>query len=171
MAGDDQLLKDFQKDSLNVVESLLEILDQCEGRVDRIKKLEEYGLLVDRIMGGARSIGTIMGDPHGTLMPLGDYTAVLKTMGYRSAQVAKDQKLYDLVVAVLQDATECLKDLVEHLFDPQIKVKDILPTTLIDRVKWVASQFEALGHQDKKSLKAEKMDQAEIDDLLKKLGL
>ena len=167
----DQMLKDFQHESQIVISGMLDILDQCEGRMENANRLEDYGQMVDRIMGGARTLATIVGDPHGTLMPLGDYTAILKALGYRSAQIQADSQLYSLCVAVLQDATECLKDLVEHLFDPVLKVKDAVPATLIDRVKWVSGQFSQLGKGQKQQLKAQRMNQAEIDHLLRKLGL
>ena len=170
-----QLLKDFQKESKNVIESLVSILDTCENGFKEVKKLEDYGQQVDRIMGGARSLALVQGDPHQNLMPLGDYTSILKALGYRSSQITTDEKLYQLCVAVLQDATDCLLELVEQLTDPKLKVKDVVPQTLIDRVRWVYAQFPEMsnteGAKSGSQLKAEKMNQKEIDDLLKKLGM
>ena len=45
----------FKEESLELIEELLEILESVEEDITQNERLEEYGQIVDRIMGAAKS--------------------------------------------------------------------------------------------------------------------
>ncbi len=170
---DDPILKDFQDESKALIEKMISILDQCEGSFSQVKSLEEYGQTVDRIMGGATSLAMALATPSARVQQIGDYAGVCKAVGYKASQIKGNEQFYDICVALLQDATEVLEALVDNLFEQgEQNLKSVLNQPFIDRLKWVSDKF---GAEYRASVDVNKksgpMDQAEIDDLLKKLGL
>jgi hypothetical protein len=169
----DELLSDFKQESTGLVDQLVEILDEIEEDFLLRVKLEEYGQIVDRIMGGANSL--TMAVENNTVVQIGKYAELCKVVGYKGSQIEQDEHFYTIVVALLLDATEMLQQMVVGLGTAQEKsAKDILTDTFLDRLRWIDKRFgqdvrasvEVKEKEDKKS-----MDQSEIDDLLKQLGV
>jgi hypothetical protein len=176
MSSDDyQILKDFQAESKTLIEKMTEVLDRCEGDIQQVQGLEEYGQTVDRIIGGAKSLA--MGPPYPLPMvnQIGDYAAICKAVGYKASQIRDNEAFYNICVALLQDATEVLADLVDHVFDREQKgMKTFINQAFIDRLKWVSEKFGSEYRatlDSRKTAQAQKMNQGEIDELMKKLGL
>lgn len=169
----DEILKEFQSESKNLIENLLQILEECEGHFDQVQRLGEYGQKVDRIMGGAQSIGLTINDPSHFIHKVGDYSAICKAVGYKASQITDNEEFYEICVALLLDATETLNEMVDFLLDEEAKdMKDIVSQTFLDRLNWVSAQFGAEYSASVSVQKTEgKMSQEEIDGLLKKLGL
>ncbi len=171
MSIDLEFLKSFQKESMSLVQELMKILESCETSFRYVKKLADYGQKVDRIMGGAKTLGLMTDEPEHILNKIGDYTALCKMLSYRAAEIEEDEKLYFLCVAVLLDATEALEQMFKLiLVKPAVDFKQIVPQTLMERVKWIAAQIGQLGERNTKN-KLGKMNQSEIDELVKKLGM
>jgi hypothetical protein len=169
------LIEDFQKESLSLIEKMNLILEQCEDDIRLAPGLEEYGQLVDRIMGGSQSL--VMGlDSHLAVVPvleqIGNYAAVCKAVGYKTSQLRNRPEFYNVCIAFLMDATEVLQNMTEMILnDTHVFQFD---QTFINRLKWVSEQFGGEFRSSvavKQSDDEGRMTQKEIDDLLKKLGL
>ncbi len=173
-ANDKLMLKDFQDESKKLISQLIDILNLCEGDYKQVQGLEQYGQTVDRIMGGAKSLVVALVQQHPLVVQIGDYAAVCKAVGYKASQIRDNEIFYEICVALLLDATEVLGALVNHLFDGDRRAaKTFFSPTFIDRLKWVSEKFgsELRSSVQPKSGSSQKMDQADIDELLKKLGL
>jgi phage-related minor tail protein len=136
--------------------------------------MEDYGQIVDRIMGGASSL--VMGGAGNELVEqISAYAELCKLVGYKCAQVQENPELFTTTVAFLADATEMLdKMMVDLGTEDEKSVKDLLNQTFLDRLRWINERFSedlrgsvAIEQEDKPV----GLDQSEIDNLLKKMGL
>jgi hypothetical protein len=178
MAVDTDILNDFKSETKSLVSELLELLDAADGDPTKFGKLEQYGQTVDRIMGGAKSLATNFAEdfPSGHMIhQMGDYAALCKAVGYKASQVNDNEQFFNVCVAFLLDATEMLQKMVNLLGAEQgVSISYLLNKTFLDRLRWINSQFKSdmratVASGDAQSPK--KMNQSEIDDLLKKLGV
>lgn len=179
MTNDEKtLLLDFQKETLDLIQKMELILEQCEDDIRLASGLEEYGQLVDRIMGGSQSL--VMGLEARTpvipvLEQIGNYSGVCKAVGYKTSQLTDRQEFYDICVAFLMDATEILQEMTNTLSKDLTSIeKYTFNETFINRLKWVSEQFVGDFRSSvavRQNETAGRMDQDEIDNLLKKLGL
>ncbi len=171
--SDIDILKDFQEESKAIVKTLLDLLEEIEGQFEMVKKLEIYGQQVDRIMGGAKSLGMTFPPEH-SVHKVGDYSALCKAVGYKASQIENNEDFFNICVALLLDATEVLADMVDQVDSAEhLHVGEMVSQTFLDRLKWVSNQFNA---EVRASVAVspdapKKMSQTEIDDLLKRLGL
>ncbi len=174
--ADTEILKEFQLESKTLIEQIMEILEGCEGDFSQVKRLEEYGQVVDRVMGGAKSLAmglSGVGADH-FIHKIGDYAALCKAVGYKASQIEDNEQFYDVAVAFLLDATEMLTEMIDKILEPKAaSFKDLFTQTFLDRLKWVSSQFgaEYRASVEVNKNKPKKMSQTEINELLKKLGL
>lgn len=170
---DDEILKDFISETKYLVMQLLGILEEAESGEDQSHRLETYGQVVDRIMGGAKSLALDIKDMNHPIHKIADYSAVCKAVGYKTSQIQGNPDFYSLCVALLMDATEVLNEILESLEkNQQMDIKEVVSQTLIDRVKWVSKKFSAEFRSSVAINKQspQKMTQDEIDALLSKLG-
>ncbi|MFZ4403505.1 MAG: hypothetical protein ACOYOK_05325 [Pseudobdellovibrionaceae bacterium] len=174
MSGDidKQIVEDFVSESKTLIQGLMEILEDAEGDPLQVKRLEDYGNQVDRIMGGAKSLAIMANSEH-ALHVIGDYAALCKAVGYKASQIQKNDQFYDICVGLLLDATETLNMLLDQMDMTASDIKKTLATTFLERLRWVSQQFGAnvsasvtVKTQDEKVL-----SQSEIDELMKKLGM
>ncbi len=177
MSIDKELLTGFIAESNGLIAYMTEILEACETDFRLVKRLEDYGQNVDRIMGGAQSLAMMEPDTEHLIHRIGNYSALCKAVGYKTSQITNNQNFYEICVALLLDATEILEEMIQELEkSPDGKgnsMKEMVSQTLIDRVRWVSSQFseEYRASVAVTSKDSNKMSQNQIDDLLKKLGL
>jgi hypothetical protein len=175
MSQDDLgILKEFQSESKSLLERMVLILDQCEGDFRQVSGLEEYGQIVDRVMGGAKSLAMGMEKPSALVESIGDYAAICKAVGYKASQIRDNEQFYHICVGLLQDATEVLEDMVKGVMaSDERAAKAFMNQAFIDRLKWVSEKFGAdyRASVDVHRGRDGKMNQSEIDELLKKLGL
>jgi hypothetical protein len=126
-------------------------------------------------MGGSQSL--VVGVHPGShvipvLEQIGNYSSVCKAVGYKTSQLKERPEFYEICVAFLMDATEVLEDMANGILEDDSKYS--FDQTFIDRLKWVNSQF---GDEYRSSVAVKetnsegRMNQFEIDELLKKLGL
>ncbi|MBX2987351.1 MAG: hypothetical protein KF802_05580 [Bdellovibrionaceae bacterium] len=168
----DELLIEFQSESKNLVSQLLGILDHIEGDYSQYRRLEEFGQIIDRIMGAAKTLKQNGIDPQ-ALDKIGAYAEVCKMVSYKASQVGNNAQLYTIVVALLMDATEMFEEMLNRIGERAgADVKTILSETFLDRLRWVSRQFdEGLRGSIGADNGSRNLAQEQLDDLLKKLGL
>lgn len=169
---DKDILKDFVEESKAILQDLLWLLETLEGDFSRVAELEDYGQRIDRINGGAKSLA-LMAAPGHPLHVIASYAELCKAVGYKASQIDNNSKFFDICVALLLDATEMLNDWIEKLeAGNTTNLRDSFSTTFLERLRWVSNQFGADVRSSVEAKRgANKMDQSEIDDLLKKLGV
>jgi hypothetical protein len=158
-----EIIEDFCKESEVIYNDLEAILEDYEDGQDS-KKLEEFGQVIDRVMGAAKSVDA---DQTGLYCDLG------KTISYKASQ-SMDKALLDIVVAVLFDTVEILQVMNKTIASDKIeKVSGINLEAFGTRLRWLADKFKdiqrssvSIGADDTKL-----DDQKSIDDLLADLGL
>lgn len=169
---DKEILKEFQEESKTLISYMLEILETVEGNFKQVQRLEDYGQNVDRIMGGAKSLA-LAAPPGHFVHKIGDYAALCKAVGYKASQIKDNPGFFDICVALLLDATEMLEEMIENLDGGESQdMKAILSSTFLDRLRWVSSQFSPdvrASVEIKKDEAKVRMNQTEIDELLKKI--
>ena len=162
---DPEIIEDFCRESEDLFDQLEEALENLEDDPQNSTELENFGQIIDRVMGAARSIGA---EEIATFCELG------KVIGYKSSQT-EDLPLINVVIAVLFDAVDLLRKMVEGLKhgsnDP---LKGLNTKAFGTRLKWLSEKFK---HIERASLESEvkkddsQMDQGSIDDLMASLGL
>jgi len=171
----DEFVVDFVIETRQLVEEMQELLEQAENGQDHAKCLEQYGQVVDRIMGGAKSLAMNMTGSSAAVTMIADYSAVCKAVGYKASQIKDNPNFLNICVALLMDATEVLGDMLVVVEKGQeLDMRSMVSQTLIDRVKWASSKFSAEYRETvsvKKEQSAVKMSQVDIDGLMAKLGL
>lgn len=170
-----QIVNEFLAESNKLLKELFQVLDECEMDFSKVKRLEHYGQLVDRVMGGALTVGLSLDDKEVELRKIfdrvGDCAGICKAVGYKAAAIQGNEHLYDICVAFLQDATELLQSQIDILGSPQDKSKLIqFEQAFVDRLKWLSSQFNEKT-RGSVGVHSKKMSQEDIDELIKKLGL
>lgn len=172
MSIDKEIVEEFLNESKSLIDELIDLLESIEGDFSQVKKLADYGNNVDRIMGGAKSLA-LMAPPEHAIHLIADYSALCKAVGYKASQITDNEKFFDVCVAILLDATENLRELLNNIHQDVNTLKEEIPEAFIERLRWVSKQFNesysmsvGLGSADQG-----KMKQTDIDELLKKLGL
>jgi len=123
-------------------------------------------------MGAAKSLAMSGKTSKQQLGQLGDYAGICKIVGYKAALIYDNQQFYEICVALLLDGTEVLSTMLSGIQSGKMQVKQMISQTFIERLRWISSQF---GHNYSASVdihkgKNTKLNQGDIDDLLKKLG-
>ncbi len=165
---DPSILDDFLQESLTLVEQCIELLETIESNPSEVERLGEFANLIDRVMGGAKSLALGLSEEN-ALHLIGDYCAICKSVGYQSSRIQNNVQLYDIAVALLLDAVEMVRTLFQRLDTSRSELKKLFTTTFLDRLKWMSVQFDEIEKNRKYG--GPKMQQNEIDELLKKLGL
>lgn len=163
---DQDIVKDFMVESKVLLRDLVDLLEKIEGDFSQVLRLGEYAQKVDRIAGGAKGLALMMPPEH-VIHMVADYAALCRVVGERASQINGNPQLYDVCVALLLDATEALSEGVGALEKVRLadELKNLLPKTFSERLRWFLNKFAA------DSKKVQKLDQNEIDNLLKKLGM
>lgn len=176
MSIDKEIVEDFVNESKSLIEDLIDLLESIEGDYSQVLKLADYGNNVDRIMGGAKSLAIIAPTDHALHM-IGDYAALCKAVGYKASQIKNNEQFFDICVALLLDATENLNRLLKNIDKNESYLRDTTPQAFIERLRWVSNQFTdeynmSVGAgKEQAATDAQHMQQSDIDDLLKKLGI
>lgn len=155
----DEIIKEFKLESLELVQHLLAILEEAEGNFKKVRSLDTYGQIVDRIMGGAQTLAAQ--DPNlQTIATIGQYAELCKGVGYKGSQISDNEELFHVTVGILLDGTEMLEAMIESLPEEKEKTMDDFMTQhLLDRLKWLAGQFD---ESFRASLSIQKNDQSEL---------
>lgn len=187
---DPQILSQFIAESKSLVIEALGILEEVEADPRKLSRLLDYANRVDRIMGAAKSLATMVSEDH-ALHILGNYTGVCKAVGTRGAQiVVQKPQFFDVTISFLLDATDLIGDLMERIHEPASKLREEISDTFVDRLRWLSDLYRedslvttesrsrssvassvVVGSKSTDLIKEADLDQTEIDDLLKKLGV
>lgn len=172
MSIDPEIVKEFVVESKTLIEDLIELLESIDGDFSKVEQLADYGNRIDRIMGGAKSLALLVDESH-ALHLISDYTALCKAVGYKASQIKDNESFFDICVALLLDATESLEQMMDHLDMSAVELKKRIPVTFIERVRFISNQFseDMRGSVDASGTQQGKMSQADIDELMRKLGL
>lgn len=165
------IIKEFVIESKSVIKDSTAVLDKVEGEMVQSKKLQEYGNLVDRIMGGAKSIAATAPPDHAVNL-LSDYAALCKAVGYKASQITDNEQFFDICVALLQDATETLDSLLDNLDKSPIELRNLISNAFLERLRWVSNKFskEYNASVGVSNSGAKSLEQSEIDNLMNKMG-
>lgn len=168
-----KILAEFQTESKKLLNEMKIILEDCGTGAAPALRLEEYGNLVDRIMGGAKSIAVVLTVQVHPIYKVSDYAEVCKVVGYKTSQIKDHDAFFEICIALLLDATEVLEELVLGLRTmDQDDVNGLITQKILDRLKWVSGKFGEDGQAGRAPReKKGKLNQKNIDDLLKKLGV
>lgn len=171
MSTGKEILEDFIRESKKIIQESIVVLDKVEGNLVQAKNLKDYGNLVDRIMGGAKSVALGLAPSH-ALNLVSDYAAVCKAVGYKASQISDNEQFFDVCVALLQDATETLDTLLGNVDKSRDELRKSFSSTFIDRLSWVSKKFSSEYHGTVGVAAPENktLVQSEIDELIKKLG-
>ena len=168
---DPEIIEDFVKESNTLFDQLEGILEDLEDDPGKPEKLEEFGQVIDRIMGAAKSIEANQ---------IAKFCELGKIIGYKSSQ-AKDIPLINIVIAILFDSIELLRQMCEALkSEKTTELKSLSTEAFGTRLHWLSDKFKHIERasvsfeekvDEKKENNNEKMDQGSIDDLMAELGL
>lgn len=168
-----QILTEFQSESKRLLKEMIVILEDCGTGASPALRLEEYGNLVDRIMGGAKSISVVLSVKIHPIHKVSDYAEVCKLVGYKTSQVRDHDAFFEICIALLLDATEVLQEMIVGLLKMNDEdVNNLITDKILDRLKWISHKFGDDGQGGGTSRpRKSRLNQKNIDDLLKKLGV
>lgn len=165
-----EIIDDFCLESRDLLRQIEEALEAYEEDLNRYDKLEEFGQIIDRIMGTAKNLDL---DQLGIICELG------KVIGYKASQ-SKEPRINTIVCGVLFDTCDLLNVVFDDLQDGTSKVKEFNVEAFITRLRWLSDKFKhiergsvdvAKGEKVEENPGEMKMDQASIDALLNSLDL
>lgn len=166
MGDMDDILIEFQKESKELVDILVGLLDEIEGDVTQAKRLEDFAQQIDRIMGGANTL--LMVEENKLVRQIGKFAELGKALGYKAPYVADKENLYNVLVAFLMDAVDSMQEMLDRLGEGESETKqEDVNEAFIDRLKWLAEQFDKV----KVAIQPEEADnaQGDIDAILAQL--
>jgi hypothetical protein len=165
-----EILDDFIKESLTLLNDLDAILLKIEKDQSQIILLEKFGQIIDRIMGASKSLN---------MHDISNYCELGKLIGYKCSQIDdKHKAIIPFVIPILSDAIVLLKKMMTQLQKTkQVNLKEINLKAFGSRLKWLSEKFKFIDrssckdtdHNDK--TKSFSLNQVSIDDLLQNLGL
>lgn len=170
MTTDKKIEDEFINESKDLVRQSLVLLEDIEGDFAKVKSLAEFGNLIDRIMGGSRSMAMMGTEKAEVLNIVGDYAELCKSVAYKTASLDDNSQLFDVCVALLLDATETLDKILDNMDKSGLEIKELFSDAFIERLRWASQQFASNAPSSVGATSSEQMAQAEIDDLLTKLG-
>lgn len=184
---DSKLMNEFRSRTQTLLAQMTSLLEDIESdaisqgveaKTNHHKSFLEYARLAEMIAKAAGSLGRASQEASHPLHRLEDYSLICKSVALQTAGIRENQTLYVTAIALLQDATEVLLEMIQSISsmlwqtekaDP---IRSHMNQQLVDRLKWVSYQFVEQGKRSEAGASdSEKMGQNEIDDLLKKLGV
>jgi chemotaxis protein histidine kinase CheA len=158
-----EIITEFCEESEGIYNELDGILESYEDEPES-QKLEEFGQIIDRVMGAAKSVDAVQ---------TGLYCDLGKSISYKASQ-SMDQALLDIVIAVLFDTVEILQSMNKNIESTkEEKVSGINLEAFGSRLRWLADKFKDIQRSSVAIAPQEKKleDQKSIDQLLADLGL
>jgi hypothetical protein len=162
----DEILVEFVGETKSLVEDMTAALEVVEEDPTKVQELERFGQVIDRIMGGAKTIALDFPAIH-PIHTLANFAELCKVIGYKASQVHNNSHLITVVVSFLFDATETIEELLRNIEANDVhRMNSVVTATFLDRLKWLTQSFD-------ESLRATvaTSSQEDINDLLRKLGV
>ncbi len=160
-----EIVDDFCKETNTLFVKLKSSLDNLELSPTNTKELENFGQMIDRIMGAAKSIGAT---EIATFCELG------KIIGYKASQTI-DVPLLNVVIAILFDTVDLLEKMISKLQTGNATpLRGLNTDAFVTRLRWLSDKFKNIERasciaEDPDSKK--NLSQSSIDDLMNSLGL
>lgn len=167
---DPKMMNDFRGRAQPLLSQMKSILDKCEGDFSQIAKVGQYARIVDLIVLSSRTFGQVVDNPQHPIHRIGDYSQICRSVAQQTSEIVDNTALFDTAVALLQDATDVLSEMVKDLGPTEDPVRRHLNQKLVERLQWLAYQFRGLRKANA-ATEDKKLSQNDIDDLLKKLGV
>lgn len=124
-----EILDDFISESESLLEELNSVLEDIEDNPEQGEKLEEFGQIIDRMMGAAQTIGI---EKIGHLCQMG------KIIGYKAGQ-HNQPAMTEMTCGVLFDLVDLLENLLKELKEKQEANYDT--SSFVSRLEWLAAKF------------------------------
>ena len=154
-----EIVDAFCTESFELLDNLNSILEELDQNTQQVELLADFGQIIDRIMGAAKSISA---------SEIAVFCELGKTIGYKSSQVA-DENLLNVVIPILQDAVDLLRKMLTAFQQGNSQsLVGLSPTAFVGRLKWLSSKFKTI---ERSSVAIKTDNQSSIDDLLKSMGL
>lgn len=128
---DTEILHGFYEETQALLKELIDISEEFE-ETSRVELLENFGQIIDRIMGAAYTL---------ELVEIGRFCELGKKIGYKASQ-ASDQKLVELAGPILADTTEILQSMINGLTDKESHPSNEMLNAFRDRLKWFLEKFQ-----------------------------
>lgn len=160
----DPMMKEIIDDFCVEAEGLFDQMDGCIQKLENnpldTKELENFGQMIDRIMGAAKSIGA---SEIATFCELG------KVIGYKSSQT-REVPLLEVVIAILGDTVDMLRKMIKALkLGDDRCLNKLNSKAFVTRLQWLSAKFKDI---ERSSCAIDgNLNQNSIDDLLQSLGL
>lgn len=170
---DQQILNDFQHESKGLIEKMDLLLQDCQGNPSLVQSLATYSEYAQNIHNNAKKLASQQKAYAETLTTISNYSSICEVVAFKASKIKNADSFYEICVALLMDGTEVLAWMFANKIQTKMDLKSQLSTTLIDRLRWVSSQFSAdFSEPDVDIHQGEnkKLSQNEIDLLIKKLG-
>lgn len=167
----DEMLKDFATETNDLLKQMSAALEVVESDQTALNKLEEYGNLVDRIMGGAKLLAMSYPADHLTHV-IGAVSEVCKAIAYKASQTHDNKELVSIVISFLWDATETIENLNKGLEKGSVE-KGQMTDMFLDRLRWIVGKFDENTRGTVGSTTGVKTANPSIDvsNLMKSLGV
>ncbi len=146
------------------------ILEKTEGSLHEAPNLKEFARIIDLIFQSSRTLGQSIDTVQHPIHRIRDYAMLCRAVSLQTAEIIENAALFDTAVALLMDATDVLAEMIctEPTVEDPVKVH--LNQKLVERLQWLSYQFRGMI-PDQKITAEKKLNQDDIDDLLKKLGV
>lgn len=152
---------EFCDESDQLCQELEQILDDYEEDLTQTALLENFGQIIDRIMGAAKSLDAEL---------VGRYCELGKIVSYKASQTT-DVQLLEIVSATLFDTIDILNSIFKNIrTNKEEKVDGIGLNAFASRLKWLSEKFNNI-QRSSVAVEEQTQGQDSIDNLLNELGL
>ncbi len=173
-----EIVLSFCDESKALITQLEQSLEILEDNPMNHKEMENFGQIIDRIMGAAKSIGA---------MEIATFCELGKVIGYKASQI-NDAPLLNVVVAVLFDSIDLLTKMIDKLkTGNNNQLQGLNTAAFAERLKWLSEKFKDIKRASvaydaktqnsvdvsatNKEEEEKVLNQNEIEDLVASLGL
>jgi hypothetical protein len=167
MSVDKKILGEFTLESKRIVVSLKDIINSIQVDPSQVKRLVDYSNQVDRIMGAAQSLAVSIKGEH-ALHLISELSAICKIISLKAAQLTKSSDFLSACLAILKEGTENLESFLNGIDKPASDLKSAVAGSYMERFRWLSNQLAKASPEGSAGVQ---MSQADIDELMKKLGL
>lgn len=138
---DKELIKGFCEETDTLLKDLIRITEIFED-TQKPELLEEFGQVIDRIMGAAYTL---------ELEEIGRFCELGKKIGYKASQTT-DSKLLKLAGPILADTTEILSTMIKDLNrKEQESNARVQLEAFKSRLKWFLEKFQDINRDTTES--------------------
>jgi hypothetical protein len=134
----DELLIEFKDETQKLLSDLEQTLQDLESDPSKSTGYEYFGQIIDRIMGGAKSLAVAIPQNANGLQTIGDIAEICKAISYKMSQT-KNPELGKVVVAFFYDAIDSIQEQLESLLS---KSKSASSVKFLERAKWLDAKFD-----------------------------